>query len=151
MKIRYIHTNIIAEDWKKLSKFYQTVFECVAVLPERNLSGKWLELGTGVEDASLEGIHLRLPGCGADAPTLEIFQYSKNLDRELPVKANRKGFGHIAFQVDDVSEILQRVLDSGGRAVGEIAKHEIPGVGLLTFVYVADPEGNLIELQSCYN
>ena len=25
---------------------------------------------------------------------------------------------------------------------------EVPGVGMLTFVYVADPEGNIVELQA---
>ena len=34
----------------------------------------------------------------------------------------------------------------GGGLVGDVTSAEVPGVGLLTFVYVADPEGNIIEL-----
>jgi predicted enzyme related to lactoylglutathione lyase len=39
MKIKFTHTNIIAKDWKKLSQFYQEVFECVPVPPERDMQG----------------------------------------------------------------------------------------------------------------
>jgi hypothetical protein len=39
-------------------------------------------------------------------------------------------------------------LRQGGKAVGEISSAEAKGVGLLTFVYCADPEGNILELQA---
>jgi predicted enzyme related to lactoylglutathione lyase len=35
---KYVHTNLIAKDWKRLSGFYETVFGCVAVAPERDYS-----------------------------------------------------------------------------------------------------------------
>ncbi len=79
MKAIYRHTNIISKDWKKLVQFYEKVFGCIRVSPERNLSGKWLEKGTGVVGAELSGVQLRLPGHGDTGPTLEIFQYSKFL------------------------------------------------------------------------
>ena len=37
--IRYVHTNLIARDWKKLAKFYVKVFGCKLKPPERNLKG----------------------------------------------------------------------------------------------------------------
>jgi hypothetical protein len=74
---RYVHTNLIARDWRRLAAFYQSVFGCIPVPPERNLSGPQLEAGTGVPGSTLAGMHLRLPGAGADAPTLEIFSYSR--------------------------------------------------------------------------
>ena len=57
------------------------------------------------------------------------------------------GFAHLAFAVDDVEAVAQAVFDHGGTAVGELTIREIPGVGTITFQYVTDPEGNLIELQ----
>jgi predicted enzyme related to lactoylglutathione lyase len=54
---------------------------------------------------------------------------------------------HIAFEVDDVATALDLVLQHNGKALGTITSNPVPGVGLLTFVYAADPEGNLIELQ----
>ncbi|MFZ5652735.1 MAG: VOC family protein [Bacillota bacterium] len=43
--IKYVHTNIVARDWKKLSQFYIDVFDCKPVYPERDLSGDWQGFG----------------------------------------------------------------------------------------------------------
>jgi catechol 2,3-dioxygenase-like lactoylglutathione lyase family enzyme len=146
MNIKYVHTNIISKDWHKLADFYQRVFGCEPVPPQRSQSGDWLERGTGVKGASLEGIHLRLPGYGEDGPTLEIYQYSSLEDESLPVP-NRVGLRHLAFLVDDVAGVLDRVTVAGGRALGTISSAEVSGKGKVEFVYAADPDGNIIELQ----
>jgi catechol 2,3-dioxygenase-like lactoylglutathione lyase family enzyme len=91
-------------------------------------------------------MHLRLPGCGEDGPTLEIYQYATLEDEPLPVP-NRVGLRHIAFLVDDVAAILDRMTAAGGRALGEISTAEVSGKGQVEFVYAADPDGNIIELQ----
>ncbi len=143
--MKYVHTNIIAKDWKKLSDFYIKVFNCTPVPPERNLKGDWLEKCTGVKDASLKGVHLLLPGFDKDGPTLEIFQYESNEDKLSPV-ANREGYGHIAFSVDDVDAVLKDMISSGGTTLGEVIRKEF-GKGILVCVYAKDPEGNIIELQ----
>lgn len=78
MTIRYAHTNIIAQDWKRLSQFYIQVFDCVPVPPVRDQSGEWLEAATGLSNAALKGTHLRLPGHGENGPTLEIYSYTVN-------------------------------------------------------------------------
>lgn len=145
--MRFVHVNVIAKDWRALSRFYQVVFGCVPVPPERRLSGAWLEAATGVPDAALEGEHMRLPGHGDGGPTLEIFSYKNNLDRPAPA-ANRLGLGHIAFEVADVHAALERVVAHGGRAIGQVQSADVPGKGKLTVVYAADPEGNIIELQA---
>lgn len=146
MTIRYAHTNIIAEDWKRLSTFYREVFQCVPVPPERDQSGEWLERCTGVRGAHLRGVHLRLPGCGSEGPTLEIYQYDR-LEPRLPAAANRLGYGHLAFAVDDVEEVQDQVLAHGGSALGEMVTRDLPDLGRITVVYVQDPEGNILELQ----
>jgi predicted enzyme related to lactoylglutathione lyase len=146
MKIKYTHTNIIARDWRKLAQFYEDVFGCVYIPPERDLSGDWLAKGTGVHDAVLQGCHLLLPGFGEHGPTLEIFSYAK-MEEKLPSAANRLGLGHLAFNVEDVTLILERVVEYGGKALGEIVQRQILGYGTINFVYAADPEGNIIEIQ----
>ncbi|MBI5464688.1 MAG: VOC family protein [Ignavibacteriales bacterium] len=146
MLIQFGHTNIVTQDWRRLAKFYVEVFGCAPVPPERDLHGDWLEKGTGVRNTHLKGVHLQLPGYGQDGPTLEIFEYVSVMETERSI-ANRKGFGHIAFRVDDVGGMAAKVVRHGGSMVGELVDHQIEGVGLLTFVYVADPDGNIIELQ----
>ncbi len=146
MTIKYVHTNIVAQDWKALVDFYVTVFGCRPKPPERDLHGRWLDGLTGLPDAHIRGIHLILPGWGDDGPTLEIFQYDKN--QTNPIKrVHTEGFGHIAFAVDDVEECLAQVAVHGGSTVGEVVKSQVAGVGLLHVVYAKDPEGNILEIQ----
>lgn len=147
MKAKFVHTNLIANDWRRLTEFYQSVFDCHPIPPERDYAGPELERATGVPDASLQGIHLRLPGVGADGPTLEIFQYGNNLS-DGPRAANRPGFGHIAFEVDNVAAARSEVLAAGGSAVGDLVTLSTADGRHVTWCYVADPEGNMIELQS---
>jgi glyoxylase I family protein len=140
----YAHTNLVARDWTRLAAFYQDVFGCEPVPPERDLSGPWLEAGTGVKDAHIRGMHLRLPG--AEGPTLEIFQYDSSPVAGIP-EANHLGFMHLAFRVENVAEALEAVLEAGGSRLGEVVRREVLGVGTLTVTYVRDPEGNILELQ----
>jgi predicted enzyme related to lactoylglutathione lyase len=145
--MKYAHTNIIAKDWKKLSLFYQKVFECVPLPPERDLSGEWLERLTGIEGVHIVGEHLKLPNYEGDSPTLEIFSYNE-ANTDNPKSLNGAGLSHLAFEVDDVAETLNKVVANGGSPIGEIVSKEYSGIGIATFVYCRDIEGNIIELQS---
>ena len=144
--IKYAHTNIITDDWKRLAEFYIQVFECTPLYPERDLHGEWLERATSIKNAHLRGIHLRMPGYEETLPTIEIFQYDSN-ENGLATLANRRGFSHIAFRVDDVPKVLDRVLQNGGSRVGELVETKVDNVGTLTFVYAKDIDGNIVELQ----
>ena len=146
MPTRYVHTNIVANDWRQLARFYESVFDCVPVPPVRDHSGEWLEDGTGVRNASATGIHLRLPGDSDDGPTIEIYTYQSTLHGGEPA-ANRRGYGHVAFAVDDVARTVQNVVRHGGRPHGKVVTRVVESVGTITFAYVQDPEGNLIEVQ----
>src|SRR3954465_13528994 len=116
---RFCHVNVIANDWRALADFYLRVFGCEPVPPERDYSGAELTAGTGVADAALRGGHLRLPGYGADGPTLEIYQYSAN-EQLIGAAANRRGFGHIAFVVPDVHAARTEVVAGGGSVLGQV-------------------------------
>jgi predicted enzyme related to lactoylglutathione lyase len=147
---KYVHTNLIAKDWQALANFYQQLFGCIPVPPKRDLRGEKLEAGTGLSGAHLRGIHLRLPGYGDDGPTLEIFNYN-TLEFRPKTAVNRPGFGHIAFSVDDVAVAQRAVLQAGGQAVGDIVTMQIATGAKVTWCYVTDIEGNVIELQSWSN
>jgi len=148
--IKFVHTNLIAKDWRSLSRFYIEVFGCKPVYPERNLSGEWLEKTTGVPGARLRGIHLALPGY-ENGPTLEIYEYEPTIPEEGENRADRQGFRHIAFHVETpeaVRDMYDRLVEHGGKPLGEIVQKEYEGIGLLTVVYARDPEGNIIEIQN---
>ncbi len=160
---RYVHTNLIARDWHRLADFYEQVFGCQPVPPERHLTEGWVAQASGVPGAAIHGVHLRLPGCGGDGetggrgdtetrrhggdgPTLEIFQYNP-LEEGCAPAIYRPGLAHLAFAVEDVPGALEAVRAAGGGQLGELVRVEVPGVGRLVFVYASDPEGNHIELQ----
>lgn len=147
MSIHYAHTNLIAHNWRVLADFYTRIFACVPLPPERDIAGDPLERATGLQGARLRGVHLRLPGYGEDGPTLEIFHYDE-LAVSTPSAPNRPGFAHIAFAVDDVPTLRDRVLAEGGQAVGEVVTTMIATGARVTWCYVTDPEGNIIELQA---
>jgi predicted enzyme related to lactoylglutathione lyase len=147
MNARYAHTNLIAQDWQALARFYGDVFGCVLVPPERDLAGPQMEAGTGVPGVHVRGVHLRLPGYADGGPTLEIFSYNVMKDH-LPAAVNRPGFAHIAFAVDDVAAARSAVLAAGGRPVGEVVTTGVSTGARVSWCYVTDPEGNIIELQA---
>jgi catechol 2,3-dioxygenase-like lactoylglutathione lyase family enzyme len=117
------------------------------VPPERDYQGDQLDAGTGLKDAHLTGAHLRLPGYDDYGPTLEIYNYS-HLEPSSKPKVNRPGFGHIAFEVNDVSEARNLVKTNGGDVIGEIVTLTTSTGAKVTWCYMTDPEGNIIELQS---
>lgn len=144
--MRYVHTNLIARDWKALSAFYQKVFGCTPVSPQRDLQGEWVDRLTGLPGAHITGEHLRLPGWGDDGPTLEIFSYD-NVQPQI-AEINGRGFSHIAFEVEDVKKTLTLLQRHGGSLLGEVVCTDYGALGVGTFAYARDIEGNIIELQS---
>ncbi len=144
---RYVHTNLIARDPEKLIEFYKTVLKCQSIGETRDLKGEWLDHMTGISGAHIRGEHLLLPGYGTDRPTLEIFSYDK-LEDTPAGSINRCGFAHLAFEVDDVQETLNRVIEAGGGQYGELVNAVYENGRKAVFVYASDPEGNIIELQS---
>lgn len=149
MAVKFVHTNLIARDWRSLANFYGNVFGCEPVPPERDLSGEWVDRLTGMTECRICGVHLALPGyTSGDGPTLEIFSYVPECESESEKNLNSFGLAHLAFHVDCVEEALEKLLAHGGTREGELVKRQYPGVGELTAVYARDPEGNLIELQN---
>ena len=146
MKISYVHTSIVARDWRELADFYIAVFGCTERPPQRDLAGEWLDRLTSEPASHIRGIHLELPGFGQGGPTLEIFEYDRSESRG-PIRANTRGLAHIAFAVEDVEACLADVLRHGGSAVGQRVHTSVDGVGQIDLVYARDPEGNIVEIQ----
>jgi predicted enzyme related to lactoylglutathione lyase len=62
-----------------------------------------------------------------------------------PIAALRAGVSHIAWTVDDLDAAHARAVEAGGRSVW--TPRDTPGPGL-RIAFVADPDGNLVELLS---
>ena len=60
-------------------------------------------------------------------------------------------YGHISGvkkNLSHVHEYVEKVLSSGGSFYGEIIENEIEGMGILTAVYMREPEKNIVEIQN---
>ena len=147
MRATFGHVNLVARDWRRVSRFYQDVFGCTPVPPERDYRGDDVDRATALRGAHITGEHLRLPGFGDNGPTLEIYSYDEFAAGAAPA-INRPGFGHLAFGVDDVASARDEVLAHGGSDYGSIVTLTTKIGSKVTFVYTRDPEGNIIELQS---
>jgi predicted enzyme related to lactoylglutathione lyase len=145
--VRYVHTNIIAKDCKKMIEFYKDVFGCRSIDEKRNLRGAWLDKMTGIPNAHIVGEHLVMPGYDDDHPTIEIFSYDQMVG-DLTHQINAYGIAHLAFEVDNVAETLKELIAKGGGMIGEIVHADYEDGRKATFVYATDIEGNILELQS---
>lgn len=146
MPTRYAHVNIMAADWQRLADFYETVFDCEPVSSERDHHGPHIDALTADPGQRFRGRHLRVPGHGADGPTIEIFTPS-TAGNDSPKRLTRPGFSHVAFEVDDVDAKRAQIKELGGEDYGELVTLDIVGAGKLTLIYMSDPEGNIVELQ----
>jgi catechol 2,3-dioxygenase-like lactoylglutathione lyase family enzyme len=145
--MKYVHTNIICSNIQTISDFYINVFGCKQIGSETKMAGGWVEQGTGIKKAEARAVNLQLPGYEKGGPMLEIFQYTETLELERLPKGNSKGLRHLAFSTDDVQQTLHKVLENGGHKLGELVSKEFKS-GTLTYIYVTDPEGNIVEIQN---
>lgn len=147
MGIVYTHTNINTPDWKKLSAFYEKVFELKLVPPLRDLNGDWYHRATGMDNARVTGCHMALPGYPEGGPTIEFFTWDYP-DGTPANRINGGGMGHMAFAVDSVEDTVALLLKEGGSTYGEIIKNYYPTKKqTLTICYAMDPDGNCLEVQ----
>ncbi len=147
--MRYVHTNIIAKDSERLIDFYKNALGCKSIGETRDLSGEWLDKMTGIKNAHIVGEHLCLPGYEDTHPTLEIFSYDDLIESGTH-QINQCGIAHLAFEVDDVDEVLKKVLTAGGGQHGEVVNAVYEDGRKAKFVYATDIEGNILELQSWF-
>ena len=139
----FSHVCIVSAEPLRLAAFYEEVFDCGRVGPERRLGGAALEAGMGVTGIRVSGVHLSLPG--GNTGTLEIFSPGEVVSTRREVSS--QGLMHLSFIVDDIEDSCTRLRRFGGRLEGVVSEIEVAGVGTARFVYARDPEGNLVELQ----
>jgi len=144
---RFGHVNVTSRDWRRLAAFYGDVFGCELVPPERDYRGADLASATGLEEPHLTGAHLRLAGHGPAGPTIEIYSYDAMAEGQ-PALVNRPGWGHIAFQVPDVTSAVATVQAAGGGRIGDVVTLQAADGRRVTWCYATDPDGNIIELQA---
>ena len=142
--MRFDQVKILTRDLEPLLRFYQEALGCELVVPPL-VTENAVSRGVGVPDATVTLSTMRLPGRGDRGPVLELY----SVEGEVPDDWDfRPGNGQLAFQVDDLEAAIGKVLAAGGSQLGEVVEWQGPSGATARFVYLRDPEGNIVDLYS---
>lgn len=138
-----LHVTIVTHDLPRLETFYRETFGA-AVVQRLHLASPEFGAGTGVPGARAETVHLSL---GGSPVVLEITQYREG-DARPPDGADVPGLRHVALAVPDMEVAMRQVRELGVAVLGGgPVQMRSPGrVRGIAFVYVLDPDGNIVEL-----
>jgi catechol 2,3-dioxygenase-like lactoylglutathione lyase family enzyme len=140
--VRFDQTTFLADDVEGLSRVYVDALDCETVVDPQEVDGA-VSRAAGVPDATIALSILRLPGRGDHGPVLELYSVSGPRPDGW---SYRSGSGQIAFEVDDLETGIGRVIAAGGSQLGEVVEWTAPSGAVARFVYLTDPEGNIIDL-----
>jgi catechol 2,3-dioxygenase-like lactoylglutathione lyase family enzyme len=134
----FVHIGLVVEDLDETVRFLTLLgFDCGE---PGQFSGEWIDRIIGLEDVTVEVVMVRGPD-GGDVFEVVRFRSPAAGAREAAPAANRPGLRHVAFKVDDVRGIVDRVREAGWETVGEIVEFTP-----FLLCYVRGPEGLIVEL-----
>ena len=135
----FVHVGLVVDDLDETVRFLSLLgFDCGA---PSVYSGEWIDRIIGLENAKVEVVMASLPD-GSDMFEVVRFHAPSDGAGEPAPAANRPGIRHIAFTVDDVHGVVNRIRDAGWDRVGEIVDYE----GVYLLCYLRGPEGLIVEL-----
>lgn len=112
------------------------------------LGARWMVMpltfeGPGAAQAmGHEGVSLRLAMLGLGDAMLELFEFVGDVVPEWAQRPRDGRLPHLAVQVDDTDATLAAVEAAGGKRIWPA----VDRFGKARVIYVADPDGNVIEL-----
>jgi catechol 2,3-dioxygenase-like lactoylglutathione lyase family enzyme len=135
----FVHIGLVVEDLDETLRFLELLgLDCGR--PSRH-GGEWIDRIIGLERSEIELAMVRGPGGGDVFEVVRFRSPSASAGEPAPA-ANRPGLRHVAFKVDDVRAVVERVREAGWDTVGEIVDYE----GMFLLCYVRGPEGLIVEL-----
>jgi catechol 2,3-dioxygenase-like lactoylglutathione lyase family enzyme len=138
------HTGITVVDLERSLSFWRDVLGFDVVLRDE-VAGETLEQITGVRGGALSIALLDVPGGGGQ---IELLEFTEPADRRhLRPRPSDVGSLHVALFVDDIEAVVRECAAAAGwRSNGTPrARKEGPAKGI-TFLYMTDPDGTIVEL-----
>lgn len=143
------HIAIIVTNMKEMINFYTNTLG-FTLQHEMDIESEDFAKGVGVPGAKAKMTHLVIPDSDI---VIELFEFANKIepDKNMSI-ANYPGYRHIAFEVNNIEEIYEKLKGEGVEFISEIiCIKEPPSTAGFKFVYFKDPEGNLIELTQLPN
>ncbi len=145
MTVRGIHhAGLVVDDLDAAVEFYCALCDMEIVERDHWQAPAPLEdQAVGLSGSSADGVMLRSSGS-----YLELWRYTAPAQTgQTPgqLDAHELGLRHLAIEVTEVTEALDRVVELGGRRMGDPVRL---GAGGAEVVYCRDPFGTILELLS---
>jgi catechol 2,3-dioxygenase-like lactoylglutathione lyase family enzyme len=137
---RFDHVGITVADLDAMTAFFMGLgFEVVGT--RMGLKGEFLDTVTGIPDSRTEIVMLRLPD-GGTMVELSRFVRPSHIEGSPAAMSNELGLRNVAFEVDDLEAVVDRLGADGYGLVGGIGDYE----RAWRMAYVRGPEGIIVSL-----
>jgi catechol 2,3-dioxygenase-like lactoylglutathione lyase family enzyme len=115
---RIDHINISVSDLETTKRFFTELlgFE---VRQEGYLEGEWMDRTVGLKDVKARFTKLVIPGTETSIELIQYFNPPGSRDAETG-KANTIGFRHIAFEVENIEAVYDRLHKAGVKLFSDI-------------------------------
>jgi catechol 2,3-dioxygenase-like lactoylglutathione lyase family enzyme len=133
------HVGIVVDDLAAATEFFVELG--LEPQGEASVGGRWVDRVVGLEGVRAEIAMLRTPD-GDGRVELAKFHSPSHQGDVGPAPANRPGFRHVAFVVEDIDAVVAGLRARGAELVGELERYE----DSYRLCYVRGPEGIIIEL-----
>jgi catechol 2,3-dioxygenase-like lactoylglutathione lyase family enzyme len=137
---RLDHINIVVGNLEEAREFF--LHFGFVELDAAELAGEWISSIVGLAEVRARYVALHLPG---STTNLELIEYQSPPSGRDPDtgRANRIGFRHLAFAVDDIEAEIARLKKRGIVFLSEVKTFSKTGKKL---VYFYGPDSILLEL-----
>jgi catechol 2,3-dioxygenase-like lactoylglutathione lyase family enzyme len=136
---RFDHVGITVADLDGVTAFFESLG--LELEGRMFIEGEFLDTVIGMTGARTEIVMLRTPDGGA-AVELSSFVRPDHLPGSAAAPANELGLRNIAFEVDDLQAVLDRLDAQGYGLVGGVGEYE----NYWRMAYVRGPEGIIVSL-----
>jgi catechol 2,3-dioxygenase-like lactoylglutathione lyase family enzyme len=139
-RIRFDHVGITVAELDAVTSFFVGLGLEVEGGP-MPVEGEFIDTVIGIPDSRTRIVMLMTPG-GGSRLELSSFDRPDHAPGSPTAMANELGLRNVAFEVDDVQAIVDRLAADGYGLVGGIGEYE----GVWRMAYVRGPEGIIVSL-----
>ena len=133
------HVGIVVDDLAAAIAFFVALG--LELEGEAPVEGRWVDRVVGLEGVRADIATMRTPD-GHARLELTKFHAPSGRGGDSGAPANAMGIRHIAFAVQGIDDVLDRLRAHGAELVGEVEQYE----DSYRLCYVRGPEGIIIEL-----
>ena len=135
---------IVVEDLDKVISFFSEIG--LKIEGRGMVEGEWAGQVTGLENQSVEVVMMVTPD-GHSRLEISRFITPKTISDHRTAPVNSLGYLRIMFRVDNIDELVPRLIKNGAELVGEIVQYE----NIYKLCYIRGTEGLLIGLAEQLN